>query len=191
MLINNNRVVANSGDRVVVDRGNGDLAIWKDDNAILRAPGVVETTQRYRRRVHPDRAGSPRRQRRSSPCAMRRVACCGATGCVNGQYACRSSTIRGGYDPVAVSQLPRPRVQDTALCRRYRSATLIRALLDDAEQPDLGRTLQPGAGARYPPGARPCAGTDGRSDHLCQRVQRDPPRRGRQACPLAAADARS
>jgi outer membrane protein OmpA-like peptidoglycan-associated protein len=47
MMINRNRVVARSDERVVVDRGEGDLAIWRDDDVILRERGATRRIERY------------------------------------------------------------------------------------------------------------------------------------------------
>jgi outer membrane protein OmpA-like peptidoglycan-associated protein len=47
MMIERNRVVARSDDRVVVDRGAGDLAIWRDDDVILRQEGTNRRIERY------------------------------------------------------------------------------------------------------------------------------------------------
>jgi outer membrane protein OmpA-like peptidoglycan-associated protein len=40
-------VVGNTGDRVVVRRGEGDLYVLRDDNAILRRPGARVRTERF------------------------------------------------------------------------------------------------------------------------------------------------
>ena len=51
MIVNaasKDRVVANSGDRVVVQRGNGDYAVYKDDDALLRQPGATVRTETFR-----------------------------------------------------------------------------------------------------------------------------------------------
>lgn len=139
MLINRNRVVANSGDRVVVDRGNGDLAIWKDDDAILRAPGVVETRQRF------DDGSTLTVLDR--PDGSRIITVRDATGRVlrrdrvdvNGRRTPIIDDTRY-YEPVEVSRLPQPRLRGL----RFADGTdpaMIRALLDEAEQPDLGRSF--------------------------------------------------
>ncbi len=139
MLINNNRVVANSGDRVVVDRGDGDLAIWKDDNANLRAPGVVETTQRYN-----DGSTLTTLER---PDGTQIVTVRDATG----RVLRRDRVNRDGrrvqiiddtqyYRPVVVSDLPRPRVRELRFVDDS-DPVLVRALLDDAEDADLGRNF--------------------------------------------------
>ena len=47
MIIDRNRVVARSDERVVVDRGAGDLAIWRDDDVILRQEGATRRIERY------------------------------------------------------------------------------------------------------------------------------------------------
>jgi outer membrane protein OmpA-like peptidoglycan-associated protein len=137
MLINNNRVVANSGDRVVVDQGNGNLAIWKDDNAILRQPGVTETTQRF--------------SDGSTLTAIERgdgsqiVTIRDATGRVlrrevvlqNGQRVPIIDDTRAPA-PIRVSDLPPPRVPSLNLSDSADIA-LLRALLDAAEIDNLGR----------------------------------------------------
>lgn len=41
-------VVSNSGDRVVVQNPDGSYSIYKDDDAVLRRPGVQTTTETYR-----------------------------------------------------------------------------------------------------------------------------------------------
>lgn len=43
----NEEVVANTGDRVVVQRGDGDYYVLKDENALLRRPGNEVETYRY------------------------------------------------------------------------------------------------------------------------------------------------
>jgi outer membrane protein OmpA-like peptidoglycan-associated protein len=139
MLINRNRVVANSGDRVVVDRGNGDLAIWKDDDAILRAPGVVETRQRF------DDGSTLTVLDR--PDGSQIITVRDATGRVlrrdrvdvNGRRFPIIDDTRY-YEPVQVSRLPQPRVRELRFVDGTDPA-MIRALLDEAEQPDLGRSF--------------------------------------------------
>ncbi|MGB4826473.1 MAG: OmpA family protein, partial [Paracoccaceae bacterium] len=42
------RVVSNSGDRVVVENPDGSYVVYKDDDAILRRPGVRTVTETYR-----------------------------------------------------------------------------------------------------------------------------------------------
>jgi outer membrane protein OmpA-like peptidoglycan-associated protein len=139
MLINNNRVVAKSGDRVVVDRGNGDLAIWKDDDAILRTPGVVETTQRYN-----DGSTLTRLARRDG---SEIITVRDATGRVVRRELLRADGTSvpiiddtRNYEPVVISELPRPRVRSLNLVEDQDPA-MWRALLDEAEQADPGRTF--------------------------------------------------
>jgi outer membrane protein OmpA-like peptidoglycan-associated protein len=139
MLLGNNRVVANSGDRVVVDRGNGDLSIWKDDDAILRAPGVVETTQRY------DDGSTLTRLER--PDGSQIITVRDATGRVlrRDRVNVDGSRVQiiddtRAYAPVDVSQLPRPRVQELSF-REGMDPALVRALLAEAEPTGLGRTF--------------------------------------------------
>ena len=139
MLINRNRVVANSGDRVVVDRGNGDLAVWKDDDAVLRAPGVVETQQRF------DDGSTLTVLDR--PDGTQIITVRDATGRVlrrdrvdvNGRRFPIIDDTRT-YEPVQVSRLPQPRVRELRFVDGTDPA-MIRALLDEAEQPDLGRSF--------------------------------------------------
>ncbi|MDR0810115.1 MAG: OmpA family protein [Gemmobacter sp.] len=47
ILQNGNRVVSNTGDRVIVDRGDGDYVVWKDDDALLRQPGNEVRTETF------------------------------------------------------------------------------------------------------------------------------------------------
>jgi len=42
------KVVSNSGDRVVVQNPDGSYVVYKDDDAVLRRPGVQTTTETYR-----------------------------------------------------------------------------------------------------------------------------------------------
>ena len=46
-IINSNRVVANSGDRVVVQRDDGQYVVLKDDDTLLRQPGSTIQTQNF------------------------------------------------------------------------------------------------------------------------------------------------
>ena len=48
LLSNGNKVVSNSGDRVVVQRQDGEYEVLKDDNVLLRRPGVEVRTERFR-----------------------------------------------------------------------------------------------------------------------------------------------
>lgn len=47
MVINQNRVVARSDERVVVDQGGGALDLWRDDDAILLQDGSTRRIERY------------------------------------------------------------------------------------------------------------------------------------------------
>lgn len=47
MLINENRVVARGDERVIVQGNDGDLQIWRDDDAILRSDGGTRRIERY------------------------------------------------------------------------------------------------------------------------------------------------
>ncbi|MCF1709085.1 OmpA family protein [Tabrizicola sp. J26] len=137
MMVANNRVVANSGDRVVVDQGNGNLAVWKDDDALLRQPGVVETTQRY---SDGSTLSSIARGDGSTVETVR-----DATGRVlrreivfpNGQRVGIIDDTRP-VKPVDVSSLPKPRVPSLSLLDDMDIAEL-RGQLAEAEQPGLDR----------------------------------------------------
>lgn len=48
VLSNGDRVVSNTGDRVVVDRGNGRFEVLKDDDTLIRRPGSTVRTDSYR-----------------------------------------------------------------------------------------------------------------------------------------------
>ncbi len=139
MLVGNNRVVANSGDRVVVDRGQGDLAIWKDDNALIRQPGNTERTERYA-------DGSTRtileRTDGSSIITVR-----DATGRVlwrerrepDGTSVQLIDDLRP-VEPVDVTVLPPPQIGEVRVTERTDTA-MLRSLLAEAEAQDLGRTF--------------------------------------------------
>ena len=47
-IINNNRVVANTGDRVVVQRNDGQYVVLKDDDTLIRQPGSTVRTQTFK-----------------------------------------------------------------------------------------------------------------------------------------------
>ncbi|MBL8562618.1 MAG: OmpA family protein [Gemmobacter sp.] len=47
LLKNGDRVVSNTGDRVVVDRGNGQYVVLKDDDTLLRQPGTEVETETF------------------------------------------------------------------------------------------------------------------------------------------------
>lgn len=47
MIVNQNRVVARSDERVVVDQGDGTLGLWRDDDAILSQEGSTRRIERY------------------------------------------------------------------------------------------------------------------------------------------------
>ena len=47
MLSNRDQVVSNTGDRVVVQRSDGNYAVYKDDDALLRQPGSTVKTETF------------------------------------------------------------------------------------------------------------------------------------------------
>ncbi|MFA5582340.1 MAG: OmpA family protein, partial [Paracoccaceae bacterium] len=138
MLINNNRVVATADDRVVVDRGQGNLSVWKDDNAILRQPGVVERTERFT-----DGSTLTTLER---PDGTEIVTIRDATGRVlrrdrielDGSRTQLFDDTRP-FERVSVSTLPEPRLAEVRISERTDPA-LLRALLAEAETQNLGRT---------------------------------------------------
>lgn len=48
MLSNRDQVVSNTGDRVVVQRSDGNYAVYKDDDALLRQPGSAVKTETFK-----------------------------------------------------------------------------------------------------------------------------------------------
>ena len=44
----NDRVVANTGDRVIVEQGSGNYVVYKDDDTLLRRPGSTVRTETFR-----------------------------------------------------------------------------------------------------------------------------------------------
>ena len=138
MLVGNNRVVANSGDRVVVDRGDGNLGIWKDDNANLRTPGVVETTERF--------SDGSTLTTLKRPDGSQIVTIRDATGRVLRRDRINVDGSRvaiiddtPAFAPVEVSRLPRPRVPALRVTDDTDIA-MLRAMLAEAEATDLGRS---------------------------------------------------
>ncbi|MCA3439353.1 MAG: OmpA family protein, partial [Rhodobacter sp.] len=113
--------------------------IWKDDDAILRAPGVVETRQRF------DDGSTLTVLDR--PDGSRIITVRDATGRVlrrdrvdvNGRRTPIIDDTRY-YEPVEVSRLPQPRLRGLRFVDGTDPA-MIRALLDEAEQPGLGRSF--------------------------------------------------
>lgn len=47
MVVNDNRVVARGDERVIVQGDDGDLKIWRDDDAILQSEGGTRRVERY------------------------------------------------------------------------------------------------------------------------------------------------
>ncbi len=139
IMSNGNRVVASSGDRVVVDRGDGNLAIWKDDDALLRQPGANQRIERY--------ADGSTITRLDRADGTQIVTIRDATGRVlrrarvevdGSQTLLIDDTQR--FQPVEVSQLPRPRTSEVRITEGS-DPELIRALLQAAEQPEIGRSF--------------------------------------------------
>lgn len=48
LLSNRDQVVSNTGDRVVVQRSDGNYAVYKDDDALLRQPGSAVKTETFK-----------------------------------------------------------------------------------------------------------------------------------------------
>ncbi len=139
ILSNGNRVVASSGDRVVVDRGDGNLALWKDDDALLRQPGQTQRVERF--------ADGSTITRLDRADGTQIITIRDATGRVlrrarveldGSQTLLIDDTQR--FQPIEVSQLPRPRMAEVQLTEGSDPA-LVRALLLAAEQPEIGRAF--------------------------------------------------
>jgi outer membrane protein OmpA-like peptidoglycan-associated protein len=108
ILSNNRKVAANSGDRVVVEQQDGSLAVIKDDDTLLRQPGSTVRTERF--------ADGSTRATVTRPDGSRIVTIRDAEYRVlrrvhiapdGRQTLLIDDTTR--YDPVVVSQLPKPR----------------------------------------------------------------------------------
>jgi outer membrane protein OmpA-like peptidoglycan-associated protein len=107
IISNNRRVAANSGDRVVVERGDGTYQIIKDDDAILRQPGDRVRTERFQdgsTRTTVTRADGTRivTIRDAEYRVLRRVQIDG----YGRQTVLFDDTLV--YEPVVVSELPAP-----------------------------------------------------------------------------------
>ncbi|MBD3765957.1 MAG: OmpA family protein, partial [Rhodobacterales bacterium] len=139
MLVGDNRVVANSGDRVVVQDAQGDLAVLKDDNAHLRAAGDTEKTVRY--------ADGSTLTTLTRADGSRIETVRDATGRVIWRERVNADGSRVALiddtqpvAPVQVSRLPEPQVTGLTL-ESGTDPALVRALLDEASRLDLGRSF--------------------------------------------------
>ncbi len=139
MLVSNNRVVARADDRVVVDRGGGDLAIWKDDDALLRRPGVNERVQRF--------GDGSTLTTLDRPDGTQIITVRDATGRVlrRERVELDGSRLQLFDDtrpvrPVQVAQLPPPRLAEVRI-RPGTDPALFAAILAESERRDLGRSF--------------------------------------------------
>ncbi|GAA0305943.1 OmpA family protein [Rhodovulum strictum] len=139
MIVANNRVVASSDDRVVVDRGGGDLAVWRDDDAILRRPGVTERIERF--------ADGSTITTIDRPDGTRLVTIRDATGRTLRRERVEHDGSRmqifddtRPFEPVEVSILPAPQVAELRL-RPGTDPALFRAILAEIDRQPIGRTF--------------------------------------------------
>ncbi|MFE3837458.1 OmpA family protein [Pseudogemmobacter sonorensis] len=132
------RVVSATGDRVVVENADGSHVVYKDDDAVLRQPGVRSVTETYR-------DGSTRTIV-ERPDGARVVTVRDASG----RVLHRSSYDRHGIEtvliddlhvveqPIIVSELPRPRPDRVTISTSDQDAAL-KAELAAIEAEGLGR----------------------------------------------------
>ncbi len=130
-------VVANSGDRVIVLNPDGTYDIYKDDDAVLRRPGVQAVTETYRdgsTRTIVTRADGTQvvTIRDASGRVLRRS--------VYDRYGVETVLIDDLYyeEPIVVSELPRPRPDRVTISTADEDAAL-KAELAAIEAEGLGR----------------------------------------------------
>ncbi len=131
------KVVSNTGDRVVIEDAEGDYAIYKDDDAILRRPGVEAKTETYS-------DGSTRtvvsREDGSKVVTIRDA---------SGRVLRRSSYDAQGFEtvliddlvpeaPIVISELPKPKPDRVTISASDGDAAL-KAELAAIEAESLGR----------------------------------------------------
>ncbi|MCB5410496.1 OmpA family protein [Pseudogemmobacter faecipullorum] len=131
------RVVSNSGDRVVVENPDGSYVVYKDDDAVLRRPGVRTSTESFN-------DGSTRtvvtREDGTQVVTVRNA---------SGRVLRRSAYDRQGVEmvlfddlyaeePIRVSELPRPHPDRVVISTSDRDAAL-KAELAAEEAERLGR----------------------------------------------------
>ncbi|WP_069301318.1 OmpA family protein [Neptunicoccus sediminis] len=138
VLNNNDKVVETEGDRVVVERGDGDYYVLKDDNALLRQPGSTVETETF-----------------SDGSSRQTIVMADGTQVVtvrapNGQVLSRTQYLPNGqtvqlFDdttaetPVRVSELPR--VEQFSYASNGMSEADLRAALSANSSQELDRTF--------------------------------------------------
>ncbi len=131
MIVNRNRVVARSDERVVVDTGEGDLELWRDDDAILLQDGSTRRIERF--------SDGSTRTRWIRPDGTHVVTVRDATGRVlrRERIAPDGSMVEllddtRQYAPIDVSVLPPPRTRELRISQRT-DPELALAMLREAE----------------------------------------------------------
>lgn len=136
ILDSGEKVVSNSGDRVVVQRGDGDYEVLKDDDALLRRPGTEITTERFS-----DGSSRETMRRRDGT----RVVTIKAA---DGQALRRTRILPGGREVVLFDDTRRAQPVDLSDLPRHRHRAVdldatdpdqLRAALAAAEARDVGR----------------------------------------------------
>lgn len=129
LLNSGSRVVANSGDRVVVDQGGGQYFVMKDDDTLLRQPGSEVETETFadgsiRTTVYRPDGSRVVTVRDASGRVLQRVAI--------DRYGNQTLLIDDlGYQPQPVDfdRLPRPAPEDLRISTRDADAELRAAML--------------------------------------------------------------
>ncbi|HHX89467.1 MAG TPA: OmpA family protein [Paracoccus sp.] len=144
MMINQNRVVARSDERVVVVDDQGEYAVWRDDDVILRQEGTERRIERY--------ADGSSLSRWDRPDGSQIITIRDATG----RVLLRERVLADGrrvqlvddtrpVEPVDVSVLPPPRSRELRLSQRTDPALALEMLREaeaDARALERGFTLR-------------------------------------------------
>ncbi|MCU0912658.1 MAG: OmpA family protein [Rhodobacteraceae bacterium] len=133
----NDRVVANTGDRVVVQRGEDDYYILKDDDALLRQPGARVRTETFddgstRTIVSRDDGSRIITIRDASGRVLRRV----SEDPDGRRYTLIDDTI--SYEPVRVDKLPPPQAREVTLVD---DPLALRVAIERASASNIGRAF--------------------------------------------------
>ncbi|PLS21636.1 OmpA family protein [Neptunicoccus cionae] len=138
VLNNNDKVVETEGDRVVVQRGDGDYYVLKDDNALLRQPGSTVETETF--------SDGSSRQTIVMPDGTQVVTVRAPNGQVlsRTQYLTNGETVRlfddtANETPVRISELPQ--VEEFSYASTGMSEADLRAALAANSSQELDRTF--------------------------------------------------
>lgn len=138
VLNNNDKVVETEGDRVVVQRGDGDYYVLKDDNALLRQPGSTVETETF--------SDGSSRQTIVMSDGTQVVTVRAPNGQVlsRTQYLPNGETVRlfddtANETPVQISELPQ--VEEFSYASTGMSEADLRAALAASSSQDLDRTF--------------------------------------------------